>query len=150
MQATVIPKISRCRHAISFTPNPISSPDSILSIKNRSKDFRATSKFPSSHSLKIKAFLVAGDSWGLQQATAGLLLEENHEGRRRITGNHWRTCQPAGQWRGRPQPNPALPCPAHSEPALSNAPACPLYPAPLYNLCLLFFFWSPKIISAGH
>lgn len=87
--------------------------------------FRATSKFPSSHSLKIKAFLVAGDSWGLQQATAGLLLEENHEGRRRITGNHWQTCQPVGQWTGE---TPAQPCPAHSMPALSKAPASVLYP----------------------
>lgn len=76
---------------MSFTLNSISSTNAVLSIRTVPR-FRVTSKFPSSQSLKIKAFLVAGDSWGLQQATAGLLLEENHDERRRITGNHWQTC----------------------------------------------------------
>lgn len=79
------------------------------------------SKFLSSHSLKIKAFLVAWDSWGLQQVMAGLLQEENHEGRRRITGNHWQGFQPAGQWRGRPQSNPALPTVCQSSPMPQSA-----------------------------
>lgn len=91
--------------------------------------------------MKRKAFLVAGDSWGLQQATAGLLLEENHEGRWMITGNHWQTFQPAGQRRGRPQPNPALPI--VSQPSLmSQSTPCTVY---LYkNLCQLCRFLLSK------
>jgi len=66
---------------------------------------RDPSFLPSSNSLEIKAFLVVGESRGLQQATAGLLLEENREGRRRI---YWKpladlpTCRASGE--GDPSP----------------------------------------------
>lgn len=106
--------------------------------------FQATSKFPSSHSPKIKAFLVEGDSWGRQQATAGLLLQENREGRRRmITGNYWQTCQPAGQESGRPQPSTTTST-AHL------MPQPPPYILQLHKMNASFTFQTPKIILSDH
>lgn len=107
--------------------------------QERSNGFPAASKFPSSHSLKIKAFLVAGDSWGLQKATAGLLLEENHEGRRRrrITGNTGRPANLRASGEGDPSPKQA-------------GPSLKPQPVPPYKLCELYLFCSPKIMSSGH
>lgn len=123
-QTTMSPKISKCRHAITFTL--IQYPAlSLSSASEPFQGFQATAKFPSSHSLKIKALLVVGESWGLQQAMAGLLLEDNHEGEEE---NYWKpladlpTCWLA---KGRPQIDHAL---HRGNQPFRNAPTCVLYP----------------------
>jgi len=102
-KATSIPKYQIMQYP---SYNLISNPNSTLIIWT-------VPKMPSDSQVSFQPLTenkdlpctVVGDSWAL----VGLLLKGNHEGRRRITGNHWQTCQPLGRWRGRPRPNPALP-----------------------------------------
>lgn len=119
-QTTMSPKISKCRHAITFTL--IQYPAlSLSSASEPFQGFQAPAKFPSSHSLKIKALLVVGESWGLQQAMVGCCWRTTMRGRRRITGNHWQTCQPAGRQKG--DPRSTVPCTEETSPFEMLQPA---------------------------
>lgn len=101
------PKISKSRHAITFTiiQYPALTPSSASELF---QGFQATAKFPLSRSPKRKALLVVGESGACCRLWLGCCWRTTMRGRRKITGNYWQTCQPAGQQRGRPQIDHAL------------------------------------------
>lgn len=145
-QTTSIPKISRCRHAISSTLNPISSTNFILSIRNVPKvssDIQVSFQpFTENKGLPCRGrFLgpAAGYSWA---AAGGKQWGEEEE-------DYWKplvnlpTCWPV-EWE-----TPAQPCPAQSKPALSNAPVSTTSCTSIKFMPTLLF-WPPKIIFAGH
>lgn len=120
-------KVSRGQRAISLTLNPITSTNSILSIRNVPKvssDIQVSFQpFTENKGLPCRGRFL-GPAEGYSWAAAG--RKPRGEG----GGAYWKplanlpTCRPL-EWRTQDQP-----CPAHSTPALPNGLACTLFPVP--------------------
>lgn len=147
-QTTVIPKTLSSRHAISFTLNPISSINSILSIRTvprvRSEIQVSFQPFTENKGSPCsRRFLGPAAGYGWPAAGGKPWGEEE---------DYWKPWGRLANLLGSGEDTPAQSCPTQIKPTLSNVSGCFLHAVLDLQNCFqpcFFFFLSPND-SVGH